>query len=104
LRSINAALRLMRFSMRWIVTGSSPQCHLQRLRDRAGMRIWSDRHVFPQRTAVSAACVARRLERDHAAIDDEGIVRNLARAPWPYTENDARWFASQPQDERLPHF
>jgi hypothetical protein len=40
----------------------------------------------------------------HAAIDDEGIVRNLARAPWPYTENDARWFASQPQDERLPHF
>lgn len=40
----------------------------------------------------------------HAAIDDEGIVRNLARAPWPYTENDARWFAGQPQDGRLPHF
>lgn len=40
----------------------------------------------------------------HAAIDDEGIVRQLARAPWPYTESDARWFAGQPQDARLPHF
>ena len=40
----------------------------------------------------------------HAAIDDEGIVRNLARAPWPYTEGDARWFAGQPQGGRLPHF
>jgi len=38
----------------------------------------------------------------HAAIADEAVVRNLARVPWPYTEADARWFASQPQDERLP--
>lgn len=37
-------------------------------------------------------------------IADEGVVRNLARAPWPYTADDARWFASQPQDPRLPHF
>lgn len=40
----------------------------------------------------------------HAAIDDEGIVRNLAVVPWPYTENDARRFAGQPQDARLPQF
>lgn len=38
------------------------------------------------------------------AIGDEAIVRNLARAPWPYTGEDARWFAQQPQDQRLPHF
>ncbi|PKB25964.1 RimJ/RimL family protein N-acetyltransferase [Novosphingobium kunmingense] len=37
-------------------------------------------------------------------IADESVVRNLAKAPWPYTAEDARWFASQPQDERLPHF
>lgn len=37
-------------------------------------------------------------------IDDEGVVKNLARAPWPYTADDARSFASQPQDPRLPHF
>ncbi|BEV01563.1 GNAT family N-acetyltransferase [Novosphingobium olei] len=40
----------------------------------------------------------------HAIIDDEAIVRNLARAPWPYGPEDARWFASQPQDLRHPHF
>jgi RimJ/RimL family protein N-acetyltransferase len=28
----------------------------------------------------------------HAAIADEGIVRNLAQAPWPYTMADARAF------------
>ena len=37
-------------------------------------------------------------------IGDEAVVRNLARAPWPYTADDARWFASQPQDSRCPHF
>ena len=26
----------------------------------------------------------------HAGIADEGVVRNLARAPWPYAEEDAR--------------
>ncbi|MCW1382585.1 GNAT family N-acetyltransferase [Novosphingobium sp. KCTC 2891] len=40
----------------------------------------------------------------HAVIDDEQIVRNLARAPWPYRPDDARWFANQPQDRRHPHF
>ena len=39
-----------------------------------------------------------------ARIDDETVVRNLAKAPWPYTADDARWFANQPQDQRLPHF
>ena len=38
------------------------------------------------------------------AIGEEAVVRNLARAPWPYTAEDARSFASQPQDPRLPHF
>ena len=37
-------------------------------------------------------------------IADEGIVRNLARAPWPYGPDQARDFAARPQDPRLPHF
>jgi RimJ/RimL family protein N-acetyltransferase len=39
-----------------------------------------------------------------AGIGEEAIVRNLARAPWPYTMDDARAFAALPQDPRLPHF
>ncbi|MDE2403865.1 MAG: GNAT family N-acetyltransferase [Sphingomonadales bacterium] len=39
-----------------------------------------------------------------AVIADEGVVRNLAMAPWPYTGDDARAFAAQVQDSRLPHF
>ena len=39
-----------------------------------------------------------------ALIDDEAVVRNLARAPWPYRPDDARAFASLPQAGRLPHF
>jgi RimJ/RimL family protein N-acetyltransferase len=39
-----------------------------------------------------------------AGIGDEAIVRNLARAPWPYGIEDARNFAALPQDMRLPHF
>jgi RimJ/RimL family protein N-acetyltransferase len=39
-----------------------------------------------------------------AGIGDEGVVRNLARAPWPYGIDDARAFAALPQDQRLPHF
>ncbi|TAD76951.1 MAG: N-acetyltransferase [Sphingomonadales bacterium] len=39
-----------------------------------------------------------------AGINDEAVVRNLARAPWPYTLDDARAFAGLPQDPRLPHF
>jgi RimJ/RimL family protein N-acetyltransferase len=37
-------------------------------------------------------------------VADEAVVKNLAKAPWPYTAEDAQWFASQPQDQRLPHF
>jgi RimJ/RimL family protein N-acetyltransferase len=39
-----------------------------------------------------------------AGIGEEAIVRNLARAPWPYSLEDARSFAALPQDKRLPHF
>ncbi len=39
-----------------------------------------------------------------AGINDEAVVRNLARAPWPYGMDDARAFAALPQDMRLPHF
>ena len=39
-----------------------------------------------------------------AGIGDEAVVRNLAKAPWPYTADDARWFAARPQDPRCPHF
>lgn len=37
-------------------------------------------------------------------IADEAVVKNLAKVPWPYTAEDARWFAGQPQDPRCPHF
>lgn len=37
-------------------------------------------------------------------IADEGVVRNLARAPWPYSAEDARAFVSRGQDRRLPSF
>lgn len=41
----------------------------------------------------------------HAALGrDASIARNLARAPWPYSEAAAREFAALPQDLRLPHF
>jgi RimJ/RimL family protein N-acetyltransferase len=40
----------------------------------------------------------------HAAIADEGIVRNLARAPWPYTADDAATFAALEHDPLFPNF
>ncbi len=39
-----------------------------------------------------------------AAIDDAAVVRNLARAPWPYRAEDAQWFVKRPQDPRHPDF
>jgi RimJ/RimL family protein N-acetyltransferase len=39
-----------------------------------------------------------------AGIGDEGVVRHLSRAPWPYGEDDARAFTARAQDPRLPHF
>ena len=40
----------------------------------------------------------------HTTIADERIVRNLARAPWPYTQDDARAFVAAAQDRRHPRF
>ena len=40
----------------------------------------------------------------HQAIADEGIVRNLARAPWPYTADDAAHFTTQEHDALYPAF
>lgn len=40
----------------------------------------------------------------HRAIADEGIVRNLARAPWPYTAADAEDFAAIEHSHMLPNF
>jgi RimJ/RimL family protein N-acetyltransferase len=40
----------------------------------------------------------------YAAIADEGIVRNLARAPWPYTAEDAAWFAGLEHSQMFPNF
>jgi RimJ/RimL family protein N-acetyltransferase len=37
-------------------------------------------------------------------IADDGVVRNLARAPWPYTEEDARSFLQFEQKPGLPTF
>lgn len=38
------------------------------------------------------------------AIADEGVVRNLARVPWPYGIEDAREFVSRPFESRSPSF
>ena len=40
----------------------------------------------------------------HAAIADEGIVRNLASAPWPYTRQEAVRFATMNHNENYPAF
>lgn len=40
----------------------------------------------------------------HAAIDDAAVVRNLARAPWPYRPEDARAFVNRMPDPRHPDF
>ena len=37
-------------------------------------------------------------------INDDGVVRNLARAPWPYTMEHAMEFAARQQNRLLPHF
>ena len=37
-------------------------------------------------------------------IADEGIVRNLAKVPWPYEAEHARSYAGIAQDARAPHF
>jgi len=39
-----------------------------------------------------------------AAINDEAIVRNMARAPWPYRLEDARQFLSLPDDRNHPRW
>lgn len=40
----------------------------------------------------------------HAGIADEGVVRNLARAPWPYAEQDARDFCARDIPQHTPRF
>lgn len=37
-------------------------------------------------------------------IGDERVVRNLAKAPWPYLPEHAREFAARGQDPRFPAF
>lgn len=37
-------------------------------------------------------------------IADEGVVMNLARAPWPYGPDEARGFVSRAQDPCYPSF
>lgn len=39
-----------------------------------------------------------------AVIADEGVVRNLARAPWPYEAKDARQFTKLPVHPMFPRF
>ncbi|MEB3415520.1 GNAT family N-acetyltransferase [Alteriqipengyuania sp. WL0013] len=39
-----------------------------------------------------------------AGIADETVVRNLAKAPWPYRPKDAKAFAARGQDPSLPSF
>ncbi len=37
-------------------------------------------------------------------VTEEAIVRNLASAPWPYAEQDARDFVALPEHPRHPRF
>ena len=39
-----------------------------------------------------------------AGIADEGVVRNMASAPWPYAKGDAREWCAQSQDPYAPRF
>lgn len=39
-----------------------------------------------------------------SGIADQGVVRNLASAPWPYAEQDARDFTALPIDPMFPRF
>lgn len=39
-----------------------------------------------------------------SAINDEGVVRNLARAPWPYGTEDAQAFAGREWNGQEPSF
>lgn len=39
-----------------------------------------------------------------SGIADEGVVRNLASAPWPYVEADARAFTKLPIEPKYPRF
>lgn len=43
-------------------------------------------------------------EAIYRGIADQSITCNLASAPWPYGEEDARSFARIEQNMRLPHF
>lgn len=43
-------------------------------------------------------------EELYPLIADEGIVRNLARVPWPYGEQHARDFTARRPEPRLPGF
>lgn len=43
-------------------------------------------------------------EAIYKGIADEGVVRNLANAPWPYTAQHARDFARLPHDPANPRF
>ncbi|MEP3224950.1 MAG: GNAT family N-acetyltransferase [Parasphingorhabdus sp.] len=40
----------------------------------------------------------------HQAINDEAIIRNLARAPWPYTLADAQEFLALPHHPKIPRW
>lgn len=40
----------------------------------------------------------------HREIAEEAIVRNLARAPWPYTLEDALHFVGMERDPKQPNF
>jgi len=40
----------------------------------------------------------------HRAIGEEAVIRNLARAPWPYGERDAAAFIDRDADGLLPNF
>jgi len=43
-------------------------------------------------------------EEVYKGINDEAVACNLAQAPWPYTPQAAREYASREQDRRCPHF
>lgn len=79
-------------------------CHVRAL---IGAQAWRERKrdVFHRSERLLLRPVwPEDWQAVYGGIADEGVVRNLARAPWPYSKQDARDFASRPPAPSEPRF
>ena len=80
------------------------QCHGFRLSAQSGAGVKEAEMFFRSERLFLRPGWPEDWQELLAQIADEAVVKNLAKAPWPYSADDARWFAAQEQDKRLPHF